>query len=277
VATGQTPPEPIAPGSDELFAKKRDLPAYRFGDGHDGAWVGSIGPVVLPACLFALAKRHATGLLVARHGEREKRVYLNDGLPVFIASTDPSELLGARLERAGVVTQEQVEHCVEHALRNGGRLGEALVDVARVRPVVVLRSLLAQIEDRFTELGAWRDGELIFMPDVRHAERTLPPHFSPEALVVRAIRRGYSEAELAQLIEPASECKLTMAGDASALYRLGLTSAEQRAFAEIERGGSWIEIAERVGHAIPRIDFLRALFVGLSYGVLIVDGEELAA
>ena len=125
---------------------------------HPVVWRSSIHADSLPTLLFDLASSRATGLLTATNRNVEKRIYLRDGLPSYIESTDPDELLGARLVKREWVTNAQVELAVELALRNRVPLGEALIEIAAVRPVVIARALMDQLVERFTELGEWRSG-----------------------------------------------------------------------------------------------------------------------
>lgn len=147
--------------------RRRDLLAFRFGQPGELTPCGPATPANTRAVLRDLASRRASGLLVARSGPREVRVFLDEGSPIFISSNSDEELLGERLVRAGHVSQRDVELAVERASRWDCPLGEALVDMGVASARLVFAEIREQMRSRLRELGAWTDGELGFVEHAR--------------------------------------------------------------------------------------------------------------
>lgn len=147
--------------------RRRDMLAFRFGEPGEVRPCGPISPSHTRAVLRELAARRASGLLVARSGPRETRVFFDEGAPIFIASNADGELLGERLVRAGRATPSDVELAVERASRWDCQLGEALVDSGVASARSVFGEIREQMRARLRELGAWTDGELGFVEHAR--------------------------------------------------------------------------------------------------------------
>lgn len=178
-------------------------PAYRFQvrRRERAVWRRRFSRASLPALLFQLFDGKTTGLLVARDGARQKSVYFRGGDPVFAASTDASELLGARLVAEAWIDAAQLDEALEHACRWRCELGQALIRMGLLRPGVLIRALVRQLEARVAELGKWTAGELAFYP------------FEPSGMIVpsarpmnayertRCIIEQYEDKEILTLLE----------------------------------------------------------------------------
>ncbi|GMV13318.1 MAG: serine/threonine protein kinase [Polyangiaceae bacterium] len=165
-----------APG----LARQRELFAYRFGEPPCLPQRALLTPAATRAVLTRLARRRASGLLVARSGDREMRVFFDDGAPVFIASSEHEHLLGERLVRLGHLSASEVELAVERAARWDCPLGEALVDMGFVSARLVFHEIMEQMRARLRDLGTWSGGELGFVEQARpgvSAVRLCPSDF----------------------------------------------------------------------------------------------------
>jgi hypothetical protein len=196
IGEGSAPPRPLE--DHPLLGPISLRPEYAFDAPRSGRRSGSsavmhcpLDPLTLPERLGTLFKGAATGLLVARDGSKQKRVYLDGGRPVLVASTDPTELLGARLVRAGWLGEAQLARAIEYAILWRCGLGEALVRIGALHAAPLLRFMVDQLRDRVAELGAWRHGELVFFPGEQPAHRapSLPPGCEVE-LVTSVVAAG---------------------------------------------------------------------------------------
>ena len=196
IGEGSAPPKPLE--DHPLLGPISLRPEYAFDDALCGRRSGKsavmrcpLDPPTLPERLGTLFKGAVTGLLVARDGSKQKRVYLDRGRPVLVASTDPTELLGARLVGAGWLGEAQLARAIEYAILWRCGLGEALVRIGALQAAPLLRFMVDQLRDRVAELGAWRQGELVFFPGEHSARRapSLPPGCEVE-LVTSVIAAG---------------------------------------------------------------------------------------
>jgi serine/threonine protein kinase len=166
---------------------------------------GSIDRVLMPSRLFQYALRRETGVLILLDGPRRKKVYLVEGAPEFVASTERLELLGEYLVQRGQVLRMEVDMALAMLPRFGGRLGDALVGLGVLRPIELFRAIHEQTQARFLEVFDWRKGEAGFIRGARSHEETFPLGMDPFELVARGIRDGYSTSELAAILSPLNE------------------------------------------------------------------------
>jgi hypothetical protein len=250
-------------------------PAYQFRDDDrvSPETLERIDPLVLPMTLYRLAIQRRSGLLLAVDGKRRKRVFLHRGDPVFVASTDPDELLGRRLVAAGIVPDKMVEL----ALGNQPplRLGEALVSFGALGAAQLVREISQQLEDRIVALGGYRAGELRFYPgdglDESLHVRTREPTLH---VLTRLIREQYAPSDIAGLLRPITKETLSL-GPAYRTFvsLLGLTEQETKALMTAERSTTVREaVTSATQQGVAMADALRAVFVGLCSSVLRAKG-----
>jgi len=161
-----------------------------------------IDRMLLPAKLFALAIARETGALHFADGARRKKVYLVEGVPEFIASTDKSELLGEQLVRRGQVLRMEVDMALAMLPRFGGRIGDALVGLGVLRPIELFRAIAEQTRLRFLELFDWTGGEVGYVRGARSHEETFPLGLDAADLVARGVRDRYALDEVSLMLAP---------------------------------------------------------------------------
>jgi len=261
------------PGAAELLQRM----AFRFGEPElaKAKWTAPIDGRSLPNRLYSLVTTGATGLLCARAGDRERRVFFLDGHPSFVSSTARDELIGMRLAAEGLVEPAALTQAVELRARGAMHLGEILVSMGAIAPSVLERELVAQLEARFQELFSLRTGTLAFFEGVTAGEQSPRSRHPGATLVTRAIREAYDIEEIAALLGPTSRAVLRR-GEAAegAVAELGLTEPETAALGAAVSAstiGRLVANAPKEG-LMTRADALRAVFVGLSRGILAAPG-----
>ena len=167
--------------------------------------VGPIDRVLLPSRMFDLALHRQTGALHFRDGARKKKIYLVEGVPEFVVSSDKRELFGEYLVARGQVLRMEVEMGLAMLPRYAGRLGDALCGLGVLRPIELFRAILQQTQDRFIEVFQWRKGEIAFVRGARSHEETFPLGMDPFELVLRGVREHYSASELEAILSPLEE------------------------------------------------------------------------
>ena len=230
----------------------------------------------LPAIIYGLCTGRKTGLLVLRHGRREKRVFFRDGEPRFATSTERSELLGVRLVATKMATSQQVEQgLVAASLRGDRKLGESLVSAGVLRPADLVRALVEQLEASFVEIAQWNSGEVWFVSGQKSSDEVPRVMRSGLQLFTSAVRDSYPVAELAAILGPFRSEPLFVAEGAAYRYiALGLSESERAALTLIKHGGSIEQVVARAHRdaGIKTHDALHAVFVGLSSGCLVCTG-----
>lgn len=282
LGTGRLRPEHELSIGGSLWAPVSSIPLFantvsRLGrvfasvDSVQSAWRWNITRRDLPRVLFRLAARRHNGLLVARSGRREKRVWLNGGMPSFVASSDRTELLGAYLVQRGVLKRSDVDRALEAACSRGGRLlGEALVERGMVSTPVLLQVLGDQLCERFAELVRWSDGQLTFVVGQSAEVPHLPHPKSAATLIARAVRRAFEPEEIASWYLPMSGSRVALRRGST--LDLDPTDAERRVLALAAEGPS-LEglLREASAQELPAGDIWRALYLAISAELVAFD------
>jgi eukaryotic-like serine/threonine-protein kinase len=232
---------------------------------------GPIDRAALPAYLFDLALARETGMLVMFGGEHKKKIYLVEGVPEFVASTDKRELLGEHLIAHGQVLRMEVEMALAMLPRFGGRIGDALVGLGVLRPIELFRAIHEQTQERYVSVFSWATGEIGFVEGARSQEETFPLGVDPFDLIARGVRQGYAPSELRTLLSTLGESPLEpIASPPVRLEAFRLPEREAAVLRALVRPMPLARfIAERCGRGEADVEeVLRATFLGLSCGFL---------
>jgi len=252
-------------------------PALRWDDEDpkDAILRGAIDRKTLPTTLHQLTVARETGVVLVRDGARRKKIYLVEGVPEFVASTEKAELLGEHLIAQGQVLRMEVEMALAMLPRFGGRIGDALVGLGVLRPIELFRAIHEQTRKRFLEVYKWKKGELIFVRGSRSQEETLPLGVDAHELIARGIREGYDATELEALLAPYSEAILEpVALPPVRLEAFRLSEPEARVLRQVDGTftiGRLIATGAAGAQGAPD-DVLRAVFIGLSCELVTAKG-----
>jgi serine/threonine-protein kinase len=230
----------------------------------------------LAAHLLRLATLERTGLLVYRLGAEQRRIYFEKGVPVAMASTEPSELLGAQLVRAGAVSEADLERVLESGYRSGCCLGESLLLAGLLSKERLEQSLSEQRVRRLTAVCRAAAGELFFVDDACSGEPAGSLPQPPVGRLVEALRAAYPQGELLVLLGGLERTALSASAACPALRRaLCLSSDEAYAFDLCLRGvkvGLVLREARARSQSALRAA-LFAIFIGLSAGAFVARAD----
>jgi serine/threonine-protein kinase len=246
-------------------------PALRWDDGVFTAQndVALIDRVLLPTRLFHIAMNRETGALYFRDGAKKKKIYLVEGVPEFVVSTDKRELFGEHLVARGQVLRMEVEMALAMLPRFGGRLGDALCGLGVLRPIELFRAIQLQMQDRFLEIFAWRKGQVAFVRGARSHEETFPLGFDPFELVLRGVREAFRLEELEVIISPLEEDMVAPVVPLPVrLETFRFSEAEENVIRNIKAPTPIPEVVQASRRFATREETYRALFCGLSCDLL---------
>ncbi len=99
-----------------------------------------------------------SGVLVVAHGAAEKRFVLIDGRVVFARSSDPDDRLGEQLLVQRKISLRQYREA-SLQIRQGRRLGAALVEMGAIKAEQLIDVLRTQIKAIIYGMFAWTDGD----------------------------------------------------------------------------------------------------------------------
>ena len=228
-----------------------------------------IDRVLLPARMFQIALRRETGALYFQDGTRRKKIYVVEGVPEFVVSTDKRELFGEHLVARGQVLRMEVEMALAMLPKFNGRLGDALCGLGVLRPIELFRAIHQQMTDRFLEVFQWRKGELAFVRGARSHEETFPLGVDPFELVYRGVRDCYSGGELEAILGPLEEdvvAPITPLPVRIEAFRF--PEAEEAVIKSIAGPTPIGEVLRTARSFASREEIHRALFCGLSCDLL---------
>lgn len=231
--------------------------------------VSLIDRVLLPTRLFQLALRRETGALYFRDGAKRKKIYLVEGVPEFVVSTDKRELFGEHLVARGQVLRMEVEMALAMLPRFNGRLGDALCGLGVIRPIELFRAIQQQMQVRYLEVFAWRKGEVAFVRGARSHEETFPLGFDPFELVLRGVRDAYGFQELEAILSPLDEDVIEPVRPLPVrIEAFRFPDAEETVLKSISAPMTIPDIVRTARRFATREDTYRALFCALSCDLL---------
>jgi eukaryotic-like serine/threonine-protein kinase len=225
--------------------------------------------------LLDLVSHKRTGLLVASQDARKKQFFLVDGAFTFATSTDKAELLGQQLIARGQALPMEIDMALALCPRYGGRLGDALVGLGVLRPVELFRALVAQTHDRIVDLVSWRNGSLEFILGARADDETILHGVAPIETIARGVIEGYDEPELVAVLAPFMQGEVRKAPPGE-ISNTSLRLKRRHASVLSAIREPWV-LEDLVAHVQDdllgsRDDVLRAVFIGLSAGLLVTTG-----
>ncbi|MET0413296.1 MAG: DUF4388 domain-containing protein, partial [Polyangiaceae bacterium] len=117
------------------------------------------------AVLARMRMRRETGaLFVSRFGRRglpeRKDLYLKAGRLLYVASSNPEELLGHYCVSLGLISELDLERALEKLSTYGRRLGDTLVGLGLVDSMELFRAIQNQGRDRVAALCGWGEGQV---------------------------------------------------------------------------------------------------------------------
>ncbi len=231
--------------------------------------VGPIDRVLLPSRMFQLALRRDTGALHFRDGAKKKKIYLVEGVPEFVMSTDKRELFGEHLVARGQVLRMEVEMGLALLPRYSGRLGDALCGLGVLRPIELFRAIHQQTQDRFLEVFSWRKGSVAFVRGARSHEETFPLGMDPFELVLRGVREHYPAGELEAILGPLEEDLVAPVSPLPVrIEAFHLAEAEENVLKGIKAPTLIGDVVRASRQFATREETHRAIFCGLSCDLL---------
>ena len=220
--------------------------------------------------LERMYRERFTGRVSLRRRHAEKTIVFQHGRPVFAASNQPEDRLGALLARAGKITDEQAEHSYRRALDTGKRVGEILVDLGFLMRRELLPAVRLQLEEIVYSLFAWDQGEYTVTPGEPSPGERIRLSTHPAAMVLEGVRRKYSREVLMDIVGPA-ERVLDVFDPAQRDTMMGvadLSPAERDIMLAFDGERTLADIAERSGRG-------RFMVYQLAYGLIAFGAARL--
>jgi serine/threonine-protein kinase len=145
--------------------------------------------------LISCFRAKETGLLLCESADVRKEIYLDLGVPTFVASNRVDELLGERLVAAKVVDRAELDLALAVMPRFEGKLGDTIVGLGFAQPLIVFRHIALHAREKLLDLFMWSAGSATFHRHVEVPDRSFPLRIDVWDLVLAGIVRRI-EADL---------------------------------------------------------------------------------
>ncbi len=142
--------------------------------------------------LQLLASDHKSGLLELEDSEEQSTIYLSDGLVDAVSVPRSDHLLGAKLVKAGHMSQPDLRKTIlAAALKDNKRefLGLTLMKSGLVAPELIARTIAEQAYDNTLELSNWIEGTFKFIIPRQPAVFIASPRINVQQLLLETSRR----------------------------------------------------------------------------------------
>lgn len=139
--------------------------------------------------LLEVALERASGLLLFEQGSIRKEIYVENGVPCFVASNQPGDLLGEYLVSREVITRGELEMALAVMPRFEGRLGDTLTALGLVESMQLIRHIGAQVEAKLLDLFEWSSGRGQFYRGVARPQSGFPLGLDPWKIILNGVHR----------------------------------------------------------------------------------------
>ncbi len=119
-----------------------------------------------------------------------KELYFEEGRMVLAASTEPSELLGEYLVKAGKLDRAELELALLIMHKYDGQLGDTLIALGLVDPVAMFQAIRAQGRERVASAFTWTRGRATFYAGVKPTRNDFRLDLDVPALLMAGLGRS---------------------------------------------------------------------------------------
>jgi serine/threonine-protein kinase len=177
-------------GVPELSVHLATLPTQEESDPDAVAdYQGQINEISFPKLVYRLAIAREDGRLVLVRPGVTKEIYLRQGLPEFVKSNLPGELLGQYLVDRKIITQAQRDEAVKAMHGYSGRLGDTLIAMGALKPHELFEQLQDQVREKILEVFSWDSGTYHFYSGQTYKGEVIPLKIGSFAIIAEGVRR----------------------------------------------------------------------------------------
>ena len=148
---------------------------------------GSLDRFEVPDLLSFLGTGGRTGVLVFERPDRESKVFLREGRPVFATSTGEDLRFGSMLVRLGKVRAEVLERALKR--QPGGRIGQVLLSEKILTEQELAAFLKVQVSEVIFDAFGWNEGAFSFFDDVPPPATVVTLEMDLLNLIIEGMRR----------------------------------------------------------------------------------------
>jgi hypothetical protein len=230
---------------------------------------GELGRVALADLLALLAGGRCTAVLVLEREDRETKLFLRTGQPVFAVSSDGELRLGRLLVRQGRLRQADVDAAMRKT-QAGARLGQVLLAGHLLSEVELSAALKVQVSEAIYDAFAWTTGTFTVYDGVPPPATAVTLDGELHSLIMEGVRRLDLRARAEELKGALDQVLEALPNPERVKHKVVLTHGEWQVFFLIDGRRTLRDIArlmgvEHEGHTLLTIArLLAARFVALA-------------
>ncbi len=139
--------------------------------------------------LYGLNKSRKTGILEITAGSTVIKIYIENGLNIFAASTNKNDRLGEYLLTKGKITLEEYNQAYYLVEKRGQRLGQVLIDLGYLKPSDLAPSVQSQVKEIIISLFNIDEGKFEFKEVPLPTDEPIKLKISTANLIYKGIKR----------------------------------------------------------------------------------------
>jgi len=245
------PDEQSRPDDGRLIFSRRELSPS-----------GALELTPLTEVIHGVFSEHRTGRLRVTSGAIEKRIYFQNGLPVYAESSLPEETLGAHLLARGRITAEEQQQTLEEMNRSGRLFGETLLRLGLLDPHELFTEIEAHLAEKVISTFGWFEGMYHFEDDDSWKDDVIIARMKPGRILLDGVKRHWSAGAIRQRVNIDSRCTtFTLEGSPYSEDQLGLSTHEAKIMQLARRGLTVADITRQLADSDLVLSTLYAMYV----------------
>lgn len=207
---------------------------------------GELGRVALADLLVLLAGGRYTAVLVLERDDRETKLFVRTGQPVFAVSSDGELRLGRLLVRQGRLRQADVDAAMQktHA---GARLGQVLLAARLLSEVELSAALKVQVSEAIYDAFTWSTGRFTVYDGVPPPATAVMLDGELHSLIMEGVRRLDLRVRAEELTSALDHVLEALPNPERVKHKVVLTHAEWQVFFLIDGRRTLRDIARLMG------------------------------
>ncbi len=225
---------------------------------------GKLDQIPVPEILHGIFIESRTGRLQICSGTTEKRVFFQNGLPVYAESSVPEETLGSHLVRRGRLNKEQHDHAVQEMTRSGRHFGEVLLKLELLGPHDLFTEIESHLTEKVISIFAWQEGSYVFEEGDSWKDDVIVARMRPGRILLDGVQQYWTPSNVQRRLR-ITDISRTFPLDGSPYSEdlLGLSTTEARILQMVRRG-------LKVGDIVRHVRDLKAV-TGVLYSLFVME------
>jgi len=160
--------------------------------------IGRLQEIPLPCIIHTVFMESLTGRLRIVSESTEKRIYFQNGLPVYSESSIPKETLGAYLVAKGLITRKQQILTQQEMNQKGRHFGEILLKLNILGPHELFFELESHLTEKVISTFGWFKGDFKFELIDEWKEDVIIARMRPGRIILDGVQRFWSTDSIRQ-------------------------------------------------------------------------------